>query len=79
VPFVILILYGVSSAYALTPQEALAMAQGEGSARIQAVHGAVVKADAATLAFIQALSDDAVKIVDDKPYRSSGRQRPSTP
>ena len=44
------------------------MAQGEGSTRVQAIQAAVSKADAATLAFIQALSDDAVKIADGKPY-----------
>ncbi len=44
------------------------MAQGEGSTRVQAIQAAVAQADAATLAYIQALSDDAVKIVDGKPY-----------
>jgi urea transport system permease protein len=63
-----LFLVWASSAHALTPQEALAMAQGEGSTRVQAIQAAVAKADAATLAFIQALSDDAVKIADGKPY-----------
>ena len=48
------------------------MAQGEGSARVQAIQAAVAKADAATLAFIQALSDDAVKIADGKPYIFQG-------
>ena len=67
-----LFLVWVSSGYALTPQEALAMAQGEGSARVQAIQAAVSKADAATLAFIQALSDDAVKIADGKPYVFQG-------
>ena len=63
-----LFLFWASSGYALTSQEALAMAQGEGSARVSAVQAAVAEADAATLAFIQALSDDAVKIIDGKPY-----------
>jgi hypothetical protein len=67
-----LFLVWASSVYALTPQEALAMAQGEGSARVQAVQAAVAKADAATLAFIQALADDAVKIADGKPYIFQG-------
>ena len=61
-----------SSGYALTPQQVLAMTQGEGSARVQAIQAAVAQADAATLAFIQALSDDAVKIVDGKPFIFQG-------
>ncbi|NBX05478.1 MAG: urea ABC transporter permease subunit UrtB [Betaproteobacteria bacterium] len=61
-----------SSGYALTQQQALAMAQGEGSARVQAIQAAVAQADAATLVFIQALSDDAVKIVDGKPFILQG-------
>jgi urea transport system permease protein len=67
-----LFLLWVSSGYALTPQEALAMAQGDGSTRVQAVQVAASNADAATLAFIQALSDDAVKIADGKPYVFQG-------
>ena len=67
-----LLLVWVASAHALTTQEALAMAQGEGNARVQAVQAAVAKADATTLAYIQALSDDAVKIADGKPYIFQG-------
>ena len=67
-----LFLVWMSGCYALTPEAALAMAQGEGSARIQAVQAAVAQADPPTLAFIQALSDDAVKIVGNKPLIFQG-------
>jgi len=67
-----LFLVWMSGCYALTPEAALAMAQGEGSARIQAVQAAVAQADAPTLVFIQALAEDAVKIVDNKPLIFQG-------
>lgn len=54
-------------AYALTAAEAQAMAAGEGDARIEALHAAVPKADDKTVAFIQAMSEDAVKLVAGKP------------
>jgi len=56
-----------ASAHALTAKEAEAMAVGEGDARIEALHAAVAQPDEKTVAFIQALSDDAVKLVAGKP------------
>jgi urea transport system permease protein len=56
-----------ASAHALTADEAKAIAVGEGDARIDALHAAVAKPDEKTTAFIQALSDDAVKVVAGKP------------
>ncbi|PKO42780.1 MAG: urea ABC transporter permease subunit UrtB [Betaproteobacteria bacterium HGW-Betaproteobacteria-3] len=55
-------------AYALTPAEALAMAAGETDPRIEALNNAVAVADDRTAAFIQALSDDAVKVAGDKVF-----------
>ncbi len=55
------------SAHALTADEAKAIAVGEGDSRIKALRAATAEPDAALLQFIQALSDDAVKIVAGKP------------
>ena len=55
------------NAYALTPDQAKAIAIGEGDARIEALRAAVAGADEKTVAFFQALSDDAVKVVAGKP------------
>jgi urea transport system permease protein len=63
--FAVLIAFG--NAYALTPEQAKAMAVGEGDARIAALRAGVAGADDKTVAFIQALSDDAVKVVAGKP------------
>jgi len=57
-----------SQAQALTPAQAKAMAVGEADARIQALNQAVAAADDKTAAFIQALSDDAVKVAGDKVF-----------
>ena len=56
-----------ASAHALTADEAKAIAVGEGDSRIEALRAAVTKPDDKTTAFIQALSDDAVKVVAGKP------------
>ena len=56
-----------ASAHALTADAARAIAVGEGDARIEALHAAVAKPDEKTVAFIQALSEDAVKLVAGKP------------
>ena len=57
------LLCGTAHAYALTPDQAKAIAIGEGDARIEALRAAVADADDKTVQFIQALSDDAVKVV----------------
>jgi len=55
------------NAYALTDSEAKAIAVGEGDTRIEALRASVAGADEKTVQFIQALSDDAVKVVAGKP------------
>ncbi len=55
------------NACALTLDQAKAIAIGEGDARIAALRAAVAGADDKTVAFIQALSDDAVKVVAGNP------------
>jgi urea transport system permease protein len=55
------------NAYSLTADTAKAIAVGEGDPRIEALRAAVTGADDKTVAFIQALSDDAVKVVGDRP------------
>ncbi|RYG10346.1 MAG: urea ABC transporter permease subunit UrtB, partial [Burkholderiales bacterium] len=61
-------LLGASGAHALTATEAKAIATGETDARIEALNKAVETADDKTAAFIQALTDDAVKVKDDKVF-----------
>ena len=53
-------------AHALTAQDMRAMVDGETDARIQALGKAVVQADDKTVLFLQALADDAVKLVGDQ-------------
>ena len=61
-----------TSAHALTPDQAKAIAIGEGDARIEALRAAVAGADEKTVAFIQALSDDAIKVVAGNPVIVNG-------
>ena len=51
-------------AFALTPQQARALAVGEVEARIAALNSVLTGADEKTVALIQAISDDAVKFTD---------------
>jgi urea transport system permease protein len=53
-----------SPAFALTPQQARALAVGEVETRIAALNAVLGGADEKTVALIQALSDDAVKFTD---------------
>ena len=55
-------------AYPITANEAKDIAIGDSDARIAALNKALVSADDKTAAFIQALADDAVKVVNDKVY-----------
>ena len=61
-------LLAASSVHALTAQEARAIAAGETDARIEALNKAVAAADDRTAAFIQALSDEAVKVQGDNVF-----------
>ncbi|MDQ6882111.1 MAG: urea ABC transporter permease subunit UrtB [Pseudomonadota bacterium] len=60
--FVALALFATCSANALTQAEARAIAAGETDTRIEALNRAVAAADDRTAAFIQALSDEAVRV-----------------
>ncbi|MES2414544.1 MAG: urea ABC transporter permease subunit UrtB [Pseudomonadota bacterium] len=55
-------------AQALTPEEVKGMAIGETEARVAALNKAAANADDKTAAFIQALSEDAVKTSGDKVF-----------
>ena len=66
--FLLLALIGAAGAHALTAGEAKAIAAGETDARIEALNKAVAAADERTAAFIQALSDEAVKVEGDKVF-----------
>jgi urea transport system permease protein len=54
------------NAHALTADEALGMVVGESDARIEALAKAVAQGDEKTAAFLQALTDDAVKVAAGK-------------
>jgi urea transport system permease protein len=58
--------WGMTSAHALTMDEALAMSVGESDARVQAVAQAVAQGDDKTAAFLQALADDVVKVAQNQ-------------
>jgi urea transport system permease protein len=55
-------------AYALTAEEARAIATGETDARIEALTKAIVAGDDKTAAFLVALTEDAVKVAGDKVF-----------
>ncbi|MES2484144.1 MAG: urea ABC transporter permease subunit UrtB, partial [Pseudomonadota bacterium] len=55
-----------ASAHALTPEQAKAIAIGESDARVEALGKAIATADDKTVAFIEALSGDAVKVAGEK-------------
>ena len=56
------------AAQALTADQAQAIAIGETDARIEALNKALAQADERTTAFLQALSEDAVKSADGKVF-----------
>src|SRR5690349_20976547 len=62
------VLWAASTAQALTTPEALAIAAGESDARIEALGKALATADDKTAAFLQALSDDGVKVAGGKVF-----------
>ncbi len=53
---------GCGAAHALTTDEALAIASGDTDARIAAINQSLAQADERTALFLQALTDDAVKV-----------------
>jgi urea transport system permease protein len=62
------LLLAASSVHALTADEARAIASGDSESRIAALNQAVLTADDKTVAFLQAMSDDAVKYTEDKVF-----------
>jgi urea transport system permease protein len=66
--FILFAIFSIAAnAHAISADKVKSIAIGEGETRIEALRGAVTEADEKTLAFIQALSDDAVKVVDGLP------------
>ncbi len=51
-----------TSGFALTPEQARALAAGENEERITALHASLARGDAGLAAYLQALLDDAVKL-----------------
>ena len=62
----IAILFIAGYAHSITPSALKSIAIGEADARIEALNQAVTQADEKTAAFLQALSEDAVKVAGDK-------------
>ena len=58
------VLLAAFPALALTPQQARSLVAGEAESRIAALNAVIAGADEKTVAFIQAISDDAVKFTD---------------
>jgi urea transport system permease protein len=57
-----------SSAWALTPKQALDLVAGEAETRIAALNAVTADADEKTVALIQAIADDSVKFTDKAVY-----------
>ena len=73
--FVCLLLWCAAvQAHALTPEAARAMAAGDTDERIAALQRATATPDDATLAFIRAMADDAVKIAGERAIVMQGDQ-----
>jgi urea transport system permease protein len=62
------LLWSACAAHALTAPEALAISAGETDARIEALNRSLASADERTMALLQALSEDAVKVAGDKVF-----------
>ena len=62
------LLGGLTSVWALTPDQASAIAAGDSDDRIKALNAVVAMADPALEAFVKALLDDAVKIAGGQAY-----------
>ena len=61
-------LCSAGAAQALTAQDALAVSVGETDTRIEAINRALADADDKTVALLQALSDEVVKVAGDKVF-----------
>ncbi len=62
----LVLMAGNSQTHALTAQEMRSMVDGETDARIEALGKAVTQADEKTVLFLQALAEDAVKLVGEQ-------------
>lgn len=67
-------LLGATAAQALTPAQALAMAQGDSDTRIAAIQAALQQADATLAPYLRALADDAVVVADGRALVVRGGQ-----
>ena len=70
--FASLMLLLSTTSQALTPEQAAAMAAGDADARIEAINRAAAEVDADLPAFLQALSDGAVKVAGQKAWVLQG-------
>ena len=66
------LLCATAQAYALTAEQALAMASGETDDRVAALQQAAADPSEQTRAFLQALADDAVKVAGNKAFIVQG-------
>jgi len=64
----------VSRAHALTPEQALRIAQGDSDARIAALNEAVAAGDAQVVPFVEALLADEVKLADGRVFVVQGEE-----
>jgi urea transport system permease protein len=64
--FILTLLFIAGSAYSITAEEVKGITLGETDSRIETLNKAMLTADDKTAAFLQALSDDAVKVAGDK-------------
>ena len=66
------LLCATAQAYALTAEQALAMASGETDDRVAALQQAAADPSEQTRAFLQALADDSVKVAGNKAFIVQG-------
>ena len=67
-----LLLCAAAQAHALSPEQAHAMAAGDTDERIAALRAAMAAPDEATLAFVRAMADDAVKVAGERAFVVDG-------
>jgi len=67
-------LLGATAAHALTPAQALAMAQGDSDARIAAIEAALASPTAPLGPYLRAMADDAVVVADGRALVVQGGQ-----
>jgi urea transport system permease protein len=70
----VLLALAAGRAAALSPQQALAIAQGDSDERIAALNAAVATGDPALAGYVQALLDDQVRVGGGRAWRMQGEQ-----